>query len=189
MYRHLFGHHPNPFTLDEFEAGGEQFYKSGVSACREDDLNYYQTDALDECSSDDGGIAIVQFIEETFKRLPKWIRLVMTSRNDSNVLNGFSNIPKMHLSSMDERNLQDIEIFIATKLFEDAPILKANSNRKILQILIPAFESIDCEDNYGFTPGFVAAMNGPYRKRRVPPKKRSRIDTEQSTIFSTRNIE
>ncbi|KAJ7370908.1 hypothetical protein OS493_028982 [Desmophyllum pertusum] len=90
------------------------------------DLQYYfiVIDALDECSSDDGGIAIVQFIEKTFKRLPKWIRLVMTSRNDSNVLKRFSNIPKMHLSSTDERNLQDIEIFIATKLFEDAPILE-----------------------------------------------------------------
>ncbi|KAJ7370911.1 Transient receptor putative cation channel sub A member 1 [Desmophyllum pertusum] len=46
IYRHLFGHHSNPFTLDEEEeAGGNSFYKSGVSACREDDLNYYQTGA------------------------------------------------------------------------------------------------------------------------------------------------
>ena len=80
-------------------------------------------DALDECSSDNGGTTIVQFIKETFNKLPKWIRLVMTSRNDSHVLRHFSNFPKVYLSSTDARNLQDIEIFIATKLFEDAPIL------------------------------------------------------------------
>ncbi|KAL9988026.1 hypothetical protein ACROYT_G002423 [Oculina patagonica] len=80
-------------------------------------------DALDECSSYDGGTAIAQFIEETFSRLPKWIKLVMTSRNDSTVLKHFTNIPKVFLSPTDVRNLQDIEIFIATKLFEDAPFL------------------------------------------------------------------
>lgn len=46
IYRHLFGSHPNSFTLDEFEAGGKQFYESGVSACREHDLNYYQKGTL-----------------------------------------------------------------------------------------------------------------------------------------------
>ena len=80
-------------------------------------------DALDECSTNDGGTAIGQFIEETFSRLPKWIRVVMTSRNDSSVLRHFTEIPKVYLSSTDVRNLQDIEIFIANKLFEDARFL------------------------------------------------------------------
>ena len=48
----------------------------------------------------------------------------MTSRNDSTVLKHFSSIPKVHLSTTDPRNMQDIEIFIATKLFEDAPFLE-----------------------------------------------------------------
>ena len=81
-------------------------------------------DALDECSCDNGGTPIVQFIQDNFKKLPKWIRLVMTSRNDSTVLKHFSSIPKLHLSATDPRNMQDIEIFIATKLFEDAPFLE-----------------------------------------------------------------
>ena len=80
-------------------------------------------DALDECSTYDGGTAIAQFIEETFNRLPKCIRVVMTSRNDSNVLRHFKKIPKLYLSATDVRNLQDIEIFIANKLFEDARFL------------------------------------------------------------------
>ena len=33
-------------------------------------------------------------------------------------------------------------------------------DKKVLQILIPAFENTDYEDSHGFTPGFVAAMNG-----------------------------
>ena len=81
-------------------------------------------DALDECSSDSGGTSVVQFIRETSSKLPKWIRLVMTSRNDSNVLKHFSHFPKVYLSSKDARNLQDIEVFITAKLFEDASILE-----------------------------------------------------------------
>ena len=81
-------------------------------------------DALDECSSDDGGTSIVQFIKDNYNMLPIWLRLVLTSRNDSTVLKHFSSFPKLHLSSTDGRNLQDIELFIATKLFEDAPLLE-----------------------------------------------------------------
>ena len=81
-------------------------------------------DALDECSSDSGGTSVVQFIRETSSKLPKWIKLVMTSRNDSNVLKHFNHFPKVYLSSKDARNLQDIEVFITAKLFEDASILE-----------------------------------------------------------------
>ena len=81
-------------------------------------------DALDECTSDCAGTSLVQFVKDTHNRLPKWVRLVMTSRNDSAVLNHFGGFPKVYLSSSDARNLQDIEIFIASKLFEDTPFLE-----------------------------------------------------------------
>ena len=82
-------------------------------------------DALDECASDSTWTAsLVQFVKDTYNRLPKWVRLVMTSRNDSAVLGHFDSFPKVHLSSSDARNLQDIEIFIASKLFEDTPFLE-----------------------------------------------------------------
>ena len=81
-------------------------------------------DALDECASDSAGTSLVQFVKDSYNRLPKWVRLVMTSRNDSAVLSHFDSFPKVHLSSSDARNLQDIEIFIASKLFEDTPFLE-----------------------------------------------------------------
>ena len=81
-------------------------------------------DALDECASDSAGTSLVQFVKDTYNRLPTWVRLVMTSRNDSAVLNLFGGFPKVHLSSSDARNLQDIEIFIASMLFEDTPFLE-----------------------------------------------------------------
>ena len=81
-------------------------------------------DALDECSSAAGGTSLVQFIKDTYDNLPKCVHLVMTSRNDSAVLKHFSRIPKVHLSSEDVRNLQDVEIFIATKLLEDPAFLE-----------------------------------------------------------------
>lgn len=67
---------------------------------------------------------MVQFIKDTYDSLPKCVHLVMTSRNDSAVLKHFSRIPKVHLSSEDVRNLQDVEIFIATKLLEDTAFLE-----------------------------------------------------------------
>ena len=81
-------------------------------------------DALDECASDSAGTSLVQFVKDTYNRLPTWVGLVMTSRNDSAVLNLFGGFPKVHLSSSDARNLQDIEIFIASMLFEDTPFLE-----------------------------------------------------------------
>lgn len=89
------------------------------------ELQYYFVviDALDECSSDDSGTSIVQFIRDNYKKLPKWILLVVTSRNDSTVLKLLSSFPKLYLSSIDGRNLQDIEIFITKKIIEDAPFL------------------------------------------------------------------
>ena len=69
-------------------------------------------DAVDECSCDNGGTPMVQFIQENFKKLPKWIRLVMTSRNDSTVLKHFSSIPKLHLSTTDPRNTVCCPVFV-----------------------------------------------------------------------------
>ena len=86
--------------------------------------HFIMIDALDECASDSAGTSLVQFVKDTYNRLPKWVRLVMTSRNDSAVLGHFDSFPKVHLSSSDARNLQDIEIFIASKLFEDTPFLE-----------------------------------------------------------------
>ena len=57
-------------------------------------------------------------------RLPRWIHLILTSRNDSTVLKYFSRFPKLHLSSTDSKNLQDIEIFITTMAFENPSLLE-----------------------------------------------------------------
>ena len=88
--------------------------------------NYFVViDGLDECSdSGDSGTSMVYFIKENYARLPSWIHLILTSRNDSSVLKHFSRFPKLHLSSTDLRNLQDIEIFITTKVFENPSLLE-----------------------------------------------------------------
>ena len=47
LYKHLFGSHPSPFSLDPFEASSaEQFYKSDVSQCRERGFSYYKNGTL-----------------------------------------------------------------------------------------------------------------------------------------------
>ena len=88
--------------------------------------NYFiVVDALDECSdSSDSGKSMVNFLKDSYARLPRWINLILTSRNDSSVLKHFSRFPKLHLSSTDSKNLQDIEIFITTKAFENPSLLE-----------------------------------------------------------------
>ena len=88
--------------------------------------NYFVVvDALDECSDlGDSGTSMVYFIKENYARLPRWIHLILTSRNDSSVLKHFCSFPKLHLSSTDSRNLQDIEIFITTTAFENPSLLQ-----------------------------------------------------------------
>ena len=88
--------------------------------------NYFVVvDALDECSdSGDSGTSMVHFIKESYARFPRWIHMILTSRNDSSVLKHFSRFPKLHLSSTDSKNLQDIEIFITTKAFENPSLLE-----------------------------------------------------------------
>ena len=111
-------------SRDPFECFEQAVMAPLLQLKGEPQIYFIVIDALDECSSESGGTSVVQFIIETSSKLPKWIRLVMTSRNDSNVLKHFSHFPKVYLSSTDARNLQDIEVFITAKLFEDAPILE-----------------------------------------------------------------
>ena len=88
---------------------------------------FFVVDALDECSDrGDSGSSMVYFIKESYERLPSWIHLILTSRNDPKVLKHFSSFPKLNLSSTDSRNLEDIEIFITTKTFENPSWLKLN---------------------------------------------------------------
>ncbi|KAK2555506.1 Ankyrin repeat domain-containing protein 50 [Acropora cervicornis] len=88
--------------------------------------NYFVVvDALDECSdTGDSGTSMVSFLKDSYAKLPRWIHLILTSRNDSSVLRHFSRFPKLHLSSTDSKNLQDIEIFITTKTFENPSLIE-----------------------------------------------------------------
>ena len=68
---------------------------------------------------------------------------------DDNFLEEFGNIKASYINaSIDGENRTLLHL------------AAENSNRKILELLVPAFDSVDCEDNYGFTPGFVAAKSG-----------------------------
>ena len=109
----------------------EQAVAAPLHQLKDEIPNYFVVvDALDECSdSGDSGASMVYFLKESYTRLPRWIHLILTSRNDSSVLKHFSSFPKLNLSSTDSRNLEDIEIFITTKAFENPSLherLKAN---------------------------------------------------------------
>ena len=104
----------------------EQAVANPLRQLKDEIQNYFiVVDALDECSdSGNSGTSMVYFMKKSFTTLPRWIHLILTSRNDSSVLKHFSRFPKLHLSSTDSKNLQDIEIFITTKTFENPSLLE-----------------------------------------------------------------
>ena len=88
-----------------------------------DRLYFIVVDALDECvvdASNDAGQSIsgsiVRLIRDKISRLPKWLKFVVTSRNDSSIFKYFENTFMINLRALDQRNLDDIESYLTRKI-------------------------------------------------------------------------
>ena len=79
-------------------------------------------DALDEClAHGETGHSIVYLLNNKIHRLPTWFKLVLTSRNESDVSLHSSKINKITME--DSRNLEDLELYV-TKRFQERPLLR-----------------------------------------------------------------
>ena len=79
-------------------------------------------DALDEClTQGETGHSIVYLLNNKIHRLPTWFKLVLTSRNESDVSLHSSKINKITME--DSRNLEDLELYV-TKRFQERPLLR-----------------------------------------------------------------
>ena len=81
-------------------------------------------DALDEClPQGETSQSIVYLLNNKINRFPHWLKLIMTSRNESDALLRSTKITNLVIDPEDSRNLEDIEIFLMTRLYQESPLL------------------------------------------------------------------
>ena len=82
-------------------------------------------DALDEClTQGETGHSIVFLLNNKIHRFPPWLKVVMTSRNESYASLHSSKVKKITIDPDDSRNLKDLEIFVTKRLFKEGPLLQ-----------------------------------------------------------------
>ena len=82
-------------------------------------------DALDEClTQGETGHSIVFLLNNKIHRFPSWLKVVMTSRNESYASLHSSKVKKITIDPDDSRNLKDLEIFVTKRLFQEGPLLQ-----------------------------------------------------------------
>ena len=85
---------------------------------------YIILDALDEClTQGETSHSIVYLLNNKVPRFPPWLKLIMTSRNESEASFHSSKIRNLNIDPKDFRNLQDIELFVMTKFYQGGPLL------------------------------------------------------------------
>ena len=80
---------------------------------------YVVIDALDECVTQSETARNIVHLLDKKLRFPSWLKLVMTSRKETSSSMNSNNFIKLKINPDDTRNIQDIETFLATKLFQD----------------------------------------------------------------------
>ena len=82
-------------------------------------------DALDECftKGSETSHSIVYLLNNKIHRFPPWLKLVVTSRNESDASLHSSKIKRIIIHAEDPRNIQDIELFLTKRLYQEGPLL------------------------------------------------------------------
>ena len=83
---------------------------------------YVVIDALEDCQSETAP-SFVNLLNKKL-RFPSWLKLVMTSRNETSFSINSNHFVKLKINPEDTRNIQDIGTFLAAKLFQDGPLIR-----------------------------------------------------------------
>ena len=85
---------------------------------------YIVIDALDEClTQTEMRHSIMFLLKSKISRFPSWLKLVVTSRNQSTISFHAGYMKKLIIHPQDDRNYQDIELFLTTKFYRDGPLI------------------------------------------------------------------
>ena len=76
---------------------------------------YVVIDALDECANDKA--EILNMLKSKLLRFPKWLKLIVSSRNVSTIIASLDGLQRIELRSEDERNRNDIDTYLSLKVF------------------------------------------------------------------------
>jgi len=76
---------------------------------------YIIIDALDECTANKA--EILNILMSKVRRLPRWLKLIITSRNMSTVTTSLKGMQRLELRSDDKRNLEDIDRYLSHKIY------------------------------------------------------------------------
>ena len=76
---------------------------------------YVVVDALDECANDKA--EILNMLKSKLPRFPKWLKLIVSSRNVSSITASLDGLQRVELRSDDERNRNDIDTYLSLKVF------------------------------------------------------------------------
>ena len=103
---------------------------------------YLLIDALDEALARSKGQTIVDLLSSRINRLPPWLRIVATTRNEQNVLNQLRGLTARELDAHDEQNLSDVRRFIADRMtaatLQSAVIADGRSGEVLTEKLLTA---------------------------------------------------
>ena len=72
-------------------------------------------DALDECFNEKADI--VNILKTKVRRLPTWLKLIVSSRNESTIVAGLEGLQRIELRSDSKENLEDIDTYLTLKVF------------------------------------------------------------------------
>jgi plasmid stabilization system protein ParE len=103
---------------------------------------YLLIDALDEALAQRKGQTIVDLLSSRINRLPPWLRIVATTRDDQDVLNQLRGLTARVLDAHDQQNLSDLRRFIAGRLtaatLQSAVIIDGRSEEELTEKLLTA---------------------------------------------------
>ena len=87
---------------------------------------YLVIDAVDEClTQTEFRQSIVYLLNNKLSRFPSWLKLVMTSRNESTISFNVRSIKRLIIDPEDSRNTEDIELFLTTRFYQNGPLLNS----------------------------------------------------------------
>jgi anti-anti-sigma factor len=105
-------------------------------------------DALDEALEVGARQNILQLIATRLSRLPRWLRIVATTRNDAKVLSRLRGLRARELDARDQRNLSDVRKFLYKKLTNavstdaiNAIIERGDGNFRYVRLAVEGIES------------------------------------------------
>jgi WD40 repeat protein/serine/threonine protein kinase len=92
---------------------------------------YLLIDALDESLAHAGSPTIFDVLCTRLDRLPLWLGLIATTRNDPSILNPLRSLRVQIISAQDQKNQDDVRRFVRSQLREAPFALKAQADSKI----------------------------------------------------------